>query len=154
MKFKRQERYERFEWTARKLKLASGRPVRQAKTQTERYPLLADQLPAPAEFNQDAETQRRNEARATAEARMRAHCARVWRESRSDFFKATPAQQDAIRAGWNAWRGPLTAHYFRYMVDEHTGVMEARSKAFKARERESLQRILSARTAQATLDLA
>lgn len=153
MRFTRQERYERFEWTARKLQSAIAKPERQARKVAERYPLLADVLPVPVPFDQETETLRRRAAMESSEARMRSLHARVWRESRRDFFRADAHQQDVIRNAWKAWRGPTTAFYFRYIVDEHTGVMEARSQTFRARHSEARMRINLARSAQADLCL-
>ena len=62
---------------------------------------------------------------------MRALYTRVWRESRRDYFKADVCTREVIRRAWAAWAGPLTCMYFRYVVDLHTGVMEARSQTFK-----------------------
>lgn len=132
MRFQRCERYECFEWTKRKLAFASNRRSREVTKIEERYPLLAEQIePFTPTFDADNEAHARNARIQSSEARMRALYARVWKESRRDFFRATPEQKQAIREAWLAWTGPVTCLYFRYVVDLHTGVMEQRRAAFK-----------------------
>lgn len=95
-------------------------------------PLLAPVLPKPHAFDANAELAARQSTRIQAERRTRDFTARVWRESRRDYFAATEQQREKIRDAWNQWRGPATVLYFRYLVDLHTGVMEERSR--RARE--------------------
>lgn len=135
MKFKRMERYEDFEWTKRKLAFASNRLNREQSKIDANYPLIADQVaPLTPAFDADNEALARNARIKSSEARMRALYARVWKESRRDFFRATPEQMQAIRDDWRTWRGPLTSMYFRYVVDLHTGVVEQRREAFKQQQ--------------------
>lgn len=136
MRFHPLPRYEGFNWTPRKQALAASRPARELAKARAALPLLVDQLPEPAPVDLDALAARRQTLLAAADARMRALTARYWREARRDYFAATQAQRAAIHAAWAAWRGPLTALYFRYVVDLHTGVVEARSQAFRLREGE------------------
>lgn len=122
MRFTPYGRADAFAWTSRKLANAAKRGDRIAKREQDRYPLLADQLVKPAQFDADAESARR------------------------DMQAATLDQQAGIRAAWLAWRGPTTATYFRYIVDLHTGVVEQRSSAHKAREgaiRAEVRRIIN-----------
>lgn len=136
MKFKRMERFERATWTKRKLALATSKPERVSQKLHNDYPLIADQLPVPKAFDADAELARRQALQDSAQVRQRAHEARCWRAARGNFFRATPEQQEAIRSAWRAWRGPLTAFYFGYVVDVATGEYEARCKSARDRERE------------------
>ena len=153
MKFARREHMTGFEWTHRKLLAAESRPARERRRQVARYPLFADQAPEPAPFDPHLEARLRDQCARQAEQRTRDFHARVWRAARRDMQRASPEQQSAIRAGWQAWTGPCTSTYFRYVVDVHTGVMAQREAAFRARQslvREEVARLLHA---QRRLDL-
>lgn len=143
-------RYERFEWTPRKLSAAANRPLRQAQQLRQSMPLLAAVLPQPAPFDAHQERINRQAHITSFEGTMRALHARVWKESRSDYFAATDAQREAIRTGWRQWRGPTTSLYFRYMVDLHIGVMQARSESYAVAQ----QAVRSARQRQRACQLA
>ena len=145
---------EGFAWTSRKLAAAQGRGARDAKRAQERYPLLAEQLPIPAPLDADAEAARRDLEMRESEQRIRDFHARVWRQARHDFQQAYPEQKAAIRAGWQAWTGPVTSLYYRYMVDLHLGVMRQRTDAMRARDRAARIKLLSAMQAQNTLEFA
>jgi len=145
MKFDRRQRIPAFEWTRRKLLAAQSRPARQHARELARYPLFADQTPAPAPmaFDPHVEARLREQCARDSEQRMRDLFSRVWRESRRDMQHATHDQQQAIREAWGAWTGPRTSLYFRYVVDVHTGVMAAREAALaasKALARDELRR--------------
>jgi hypothetical protein len=98
-----------------------------------------------------AEADMRAAAHRAAEQRWRDFEARVWRESRRDARAATPQQQAAIRAHWQAWRGPATALYFRYVVDLYTGVIELRRPASQARPPAVAAGVMAGQPTQGTL---
>lgn len=151
MRFQRIERYERFTWTKRKEACALARPARQAARLRKAMPLLAEQIEVGAPVDLDDEAASRQARLDRSEQRIRAHYATVWRESRRDYFDASEAQKAAIRAHWNEWRGPRTCLYFRYVVDLHTGVDEARIKAMRQRQAEIHRRIAGDAATQTTL---
>lgn len=151
MKFTRHERPQRFQWTNRKLSAAQSKARRQAEKVKVRYPLLAEVLPLPTALDIDDESVRRQNAIDEFTFTLRAFHARVWRESRRDYFAGTIEQRASIRNAWTSWRGPTTSLYFRYIVDVHTGVMAARGKTFKDRERFSRSVITKLRAAQGKL---
>lgn len=134
MRFAKTERYERLNWTDRKKKMAASRPARDLAKARAALPLLADQLEAAPPVDLDVEAERRQARLDAAEHRMRELAAKHWRNARRQYFAATPAQRDAIRSAWAAWRGPSTARYFQYLVDVETGVMEQRSERMRRRE--------------------
>jgi len=154
MKFQRVERYERFAWTKRKQTMALSRPERHAEKLRRKLPLLADQIEAEAEvIDLDAEERIRQERQDNSEKRMRAFYARVWREARADYFAATNAQREAMRAHWAAWTGPATCLMFRYVVDEHNGTTEARMRRMRERDAAIRADVLRGLIAQGQLDL-
>lgn len=153
MRFTRYERLEPFAWTGRKLAMAQSKAARQNKKLKRRYPLIASVLPVAAQFDFDEESNRRQLAAASFTANRRAFHARVWRESRGDYFRASETQRADIRSAWAAWTGPTTSTYFRYVVDLCTGVVALRSEAAKARERDIRAVRASSRAAQGQLDL-
>lgn len=148
MRFSRYPRVEVFEWTKRKLTLAERRPQRQAMKLASNYPLIASVLEPPQAFDLERETESRRLAYQRSEQRMRAFHARIWRESRKNFFLASDAQRALIRSAWLEWRGPTTSTYFRYLVDLHTGVMKARSERFRAAEKQRRLSILALSSSQ------
>ena len=153
MRFTRYERLEPFTWTGKKLAMARSKAARQSKKLKNRYPLIAEVLPVAAEFDFDEESIRRHRAAASFAANRRAFHARVWRESRGDYFRASETQRADIRSAWASWTGPTTSTYFRYVVDLCTGVVALRSEAAKARERDTRAVWASSRAAQGQLDL-
>ncbi len=153
MLFTPYSRPEQFTWTARKLAAAKSKPDRKALQQDQQYPLLVGLLPTPAPFDQQAETERRRLVDLKQISTMRDFHAGVWKAARRDFFAADHDQKHAIRTAWRDWTGPRTSTYFRYLVDLHTGVMEARSIAFRAREREQRAIVVAVIRAQASFDL-
>lgn len=154
MKFQRVERYERYLWTKRKQAMVLSRPEREAKKLREALPLLADQIEVQHRvIDLDAEERMRQERQDSSEKRMRAFYARVWREARADYFAASQDQRDAMRAHWAGWRGPATCLMFRYVVDVHTGALEARTKKMREREAAVREEVRAGMRAQATLDL-
>jgi hypothetical protein len=134
MRFDKMTRYEPLNWTARKRALAASRPERDLAKARAALPLLADQLEAAAPVDLDAAARRRQALLDGAEARMRSLTAAQWRSTRAAYFAATEAQRAAIRAAWAVWRGPLKPLYLRHLVEHETGVTQARSRAFRARE--------------------
>lgn len=148
MRFTRYPRVEPFEWTKRKLTLAANRPDREAVKMANTYPLIAALLEPPKPFDLECETERRRLALQRSDQRMRTFHARVWRESRRDFFLASDAQRTMIRSAWREWRGPTTSTYFRYLVDLHTGIMEARSERFRAAEKQRRLSALASKSCQ------
>lgn len=62
--------------------------------------------------------------------------------------------QAAIQAHWRVWRGPVTCWYFRYVVDLHTGALEARTRAMREREAAVRDQVLRQLDAQRELPLA
>jgi hypothetical protein len=124
------------------------RPARQAQKVASDYPLIAEVLETPPPFDLARETEQRCHRRLQSEQRMRALHARVWRESRRDYFGATEEQRELIRSAWNDWTGPTTSLYFRYVVDLHTGVMEARSERFRVAEQQRRLQARATRSAQ------
>lgn len=151
MKFHRVEKYGQLEITARKLRLMESKPERERKALAAKLPLLADLLPQAAPVDVRAAVQERQRRADASEQRMRSLYARVWRESRRDFFAANPAQQTAIREAWAGWSGPRTCLYYRYVVDLHTGVMAARSEKFQREQAEARDLRVAAREAQTNL---
>jgi hypothetical protein len=153
MRFSRTERYEPLSWTDRKKKLAASRPARDLAKARAALPLLADQLEAALPVDLDAEAQRRQALLDAAERRMREMTARHWRCARRQYFAASPAQQEAIRAAWAAWQGPSTAGNFQYLVDVATGVMEQRSARMRARDAELRRSIAEQEARQGVLSI-
>lgn len=153
MRFTRYARYEDFDWTPRKLAMARSKPDRQQKKVEERFPLLASILPPPAAFDEEAERARRRERLRKTEIDQRARLARLWRACRRDFFAASEEQKDLIRQAWATWAGPTTGLYYRYVVDLHTGIVDARSAAFRQQEQQRLNDLLQRARAQGSLDL-
>lgn len=153
MRFTRHPKIELFQWTKRKLALANSWPERQARKLARDYPLISDLLQAPQAFDLEKETEHRQDGQLRSYRQMRDFDARVWREARRDYFLACDEQRAAIRAAWLAWRGPTTCLYFRYVVDLHTGVMEARYERSRAEQREHLLQALAERSRQAALPL-
>jgi hypothetical protein len=155
MRFQRTPRYGDYELTPRKAALARTRPQRAFEREKARLPLLADQLaPPPAlHFDPEAERLQRERRHREIEERMRGFEARVWREARRDAQAASPETRAAIRAAWNAWTGPATALYFRWVVDEHTGANEARRLASIENARKIRDVVLAGMRAQTSLDL-
>lgn len=84
---------------------------------------------------------------------MREMTARHWRCARRQYFASTPAQRDAIRSAWLAWRGPLTALYFQYLVDVETGVMQKRTECMRRRDSELRRAIAEEMARQAVLPI-
>lgn len=152
MNFLRYGRHEDFCWTAKKLAKASTKPARQLKKMHQNYPLIADVLPTPAAFSADEEAQRRQQSNQGFELGLRTFHARVWREARRDFFAASFIQREAIRRGWSTWAGPRTSLYFRYVVDLHTGVIQARSSVFIADQVRLIHQVRQQRIAQDQFD--
>jgi hypothetical protein len=141
MKFKRMERYEPVDLTPRKLANAERRIARQCERLVADYPLFADQLEQPAPLDPERELRHRQQLLSSAEKRMRDLQAKHWRQARREYFQATPEQRAAIMAAWNAWRGPLRASNFQYLVDVHNGTMEARSRKFREEQAAIARRI-------------
>lgn len=133
MKFTRVERYGAIDITARKVKLMQNKPHRQHAKMVKKMPLLASLLPSPESVQVDVPAEiRQRQARADAsEQRMRALYSRVWRESRRDYFEADAACRAFIRQSWDAWTGPRTCMYYRYIVDLGTGVDDQRREKFR-----------------------
>lgn len=134
MKFQRTKKYGQIEFTARKLSMLESGPERKRKALAAKLPLLADLLPIPAPVDVRAVIEERQQRADACEQRTRSLYARVWRESRRDFFAANNAQRAEIRNAWDAWTGPRTCMYYRYVVDLHTGIMAARSERFKRQQ--------------------
>ncbi len=153
MRFKRTERYERLRWTPRKETFALNRPLREAKRLRKALPLLADQIDAEGEVDVEQEQRARQAQLDRNERDQRAFTARVWREARADYFGSAPKVQVAIRAHWAGWTGPLTCLYFRYVVDVHTGAIEARDEAARERDAALLAMALRDLGAQGELEL-
>ena len=153
MKFDRRQRVSSFEWTSRMLQAAETRAERRRQREISYYPLFVEQVPSCAPFDPHVEARLRDQCARQAEHRMRALLARVWHESRRDMQRASPMQRQAIREGWDNWRGPRTATYFRYVVDLHTGVAAQRSRDFQARQVASMQGFIRSLQAQRGLDL-
>lgn len=153
MRFAKTERYEPLNWTDRKKKMAASRPARDLAKARAALPLLAEQLEAAPPVDLDVEAQRRQERLDVAERRMREMTARHWRCARRQYFASTPAQRDAIRSAWLAWRGPLTALYFQYLVDVETGVMQKRTECMRRRDSELRRAIAEEMARQAVLPI-
>lgn len=119
-------------WTQRKLAMASSKGERDRAREAARLPLFADQVPAAPRFDLQAETAARQAHQDRSIQSQRDFDARVWREARRDYFAAAPEIRARIRAAWSTWRGPTTCLYFRYVVDEATGVMQRRAEAQRA----------------------
>lgn len=151
MRFERKARWGTFAWTPRKRAAAASHGARVQARQQARYPLIADQFAPPPPFDEDAEARIRTDAHRATEQLHRDFEARVWKESRRDARAATPEQQQAIRKHWQAWRGPATALYFRYVVDLHTGVLERRQQASRTRDRAIAQQVFGTGDAQGSL---
>jgi hypothetical protein len=154
MRFERVPRYEPLRWTSRKQALALSRPLRQAERLRKALPLLADQIEAEGVVDVDQEQVERQARLSRIEREQRAFVARVWRASRADYFGASAAVRAAIQAHWRAWRGPVTCLYFRYVVDLHTGALEARTRAMREREAAARDQVLRQLDAQRELPLA
>ena len=52
--------------------------------------------------------------------------ARVWRESRRDYFQAPAEVRQKIKSLWDQWAGQKTSTTFRYLVDRCTGAYAKR----------------------------
>ncbi|WP_440986244.1 hypothetical protein ACQHIH_21325 (plasmid) [Xanthomonas sontii] len=141
MKFQRFRRYGKIDITARKLRAIEKKPARDRKKQAEKMPLLADLLPPALPANVEQVIEARQAQSDAFERDMRARNARTWRESRRDYFAAGEQTRFVIRDAWRRWTGPRTCGYFRYVVDLHTGVMEARCQKYQKAQAESLARI-------------
>lgn len=142
-----------FTWTSRKLAAAHGRGARAIKRNQDRYPLLADQMPAPEVLDVNMEAQRRDTSMREAEQRLRDFHASVWRAARRDAQGSATAQRDAIRVAWATWTGPVTSIYFRYIVDFHTGVMERRALAMREKTNAVRINLINAHQAQQSMEL-
>lgn len=143
MRFQRFQRYEAFQWTPRSLVMAASRQTRDETKIQKRYPLIAQQMQAARDpFDADKELQLRNARAQSSDLRMRQLQAKHWRNARSDYFKATPEVQAAIRLDWQNWRGPLRPLYYQYVVDLHTGVVQQRRDKFKQEQLQLQQRLL------------
>ncbi|QRD62661.1 hypothetical protein H8Z72_22695 (plasmid) [Xanthomonas citri pv. citri] len=138
MKFKRAERYSKIDITARKIRLIETRPERELKRLSAKLPLLAGVLSAPVPVDVRSELQARQAKSDAFERSMRALNAKVWRDSRRDYFAADDATRDAIRRAWDHWSGPRTSGNFRYVVDSKTGVQAARLHSYRVERAEAL----------------
>lgn len=147
MKFKRMARYETTTMTERKARAFE----RKQEKMRERYPLFPDQIQV---RSLEEETARRLMAQRSSEDSMRQFHARVWRESRRDYWRASDEQRAAVRQMWAGWAGPSDSTYFRYVVDYCTGVMEERDRKMKADRAASRARIDASVGAQTAMELA
>lgn len=136
MKFERYPRYEPITLTQRK---AAAFALKQKK-ERERYPLFADHV-ASEQHSLDTEMARRDGARESIEASMRARYASTWRRSRARYFSLPVDIQAQIRAKWNSWVGPLTPNYFAWMVDTLSGDQAKRLEQCERERREIIARI-------------
>lgn len=146
MKFKKTERFGKLEITDRKIRLLEAKPERDRKRLGQKMPLLADQLPPSEPVDIQANLAARQVQSDRFERSMRALEARCWRESRRDYFSASEDVREEIRCSWQKWTGPRTSGNFRYVVDKHTGVAEARRQRY-AREQAEGAAIISERAA-------
>lgn len=121
-----------FAWTPRKLAMASSKAERERAHEQARLPLLADLLPPAPRFDLAAETAARQIQHDKSLQSQRDFTARVWRAARRDYFNASAEVRCEIRSQWQAWRGPATCLYFRYVVDVATGVQQQRVEASRA----------------------
>jgi hypothetical protein len=153
MRFSRRPKSEGYVWTARKESAFLNRHKRIAKRIERDIPLFADQYKPQAETDIDAEKARRDEMAFKSDRTMRDLDAKVWRAARKAYFESSPEIRGAIRAEWNAWRGPLYGQYFIYVVEKHTGEAERRSQRCAAERRALLERIFRGRPVQADLSL-
>lgn len=138
MQFAKRARMDAITITARKAAAIARRHQREL----DKYPLLHGEIEAARLSIPEIEAQR-NLQSSEYEQRLRNQDARVWRESRRDFFRSPAETQDAIRKMWMAWAGPRTPLYYRYCVDQCTGEGCRRIAAMKARSLEIRQAVRS-----------
>lgn len=129
MIFFRRPRLERITLEGRKAAAFRRRQARELV----RYPLLAAEI-AESQIGIDEAEARRNAIAERFEQFHRDFEARVWKESRRDFFASDEAIREEIRRMWAGWAGPKTCLYFRYVVDRCTGQFERRATEAKNRE--------------------
>ncbi len=155
MRFKRMERYERVEWTPRKLAAFLGRETRQRRKVDEAFALLGAALlepPAPV-ADPDAELAARRALSADSERRMRDLTARQWRHGRAQYQACDPVTHEAIRKAWAAWTGPATPVMFIYVVEQHTGEAKRRRQGYRRADAELRERIRAKTPAQGEMAL-
>ncbi len=155
MRFQRMQRYERFEWTPRKLQSFLQRGERQPRKVDQTYPLLGAALlvqPAPAPGT-DAELAARRAANTVCEKRMRDLNAGHWWRARAQYFGCEPDARHVIRRAWNAWTGPANAQMFPYVVEQHSGAAEARRQRVRAVDVVLRQQLHATVTTQTELEL-
>ena len=129
MKFFRYERRQLITLEGRKAAAFHRRQARELA----RYPLLAAEI-AETQISIDEAEARRNAIGERSEQYQRDFNARVWKESRRDYFASAAPIRQAIRTMWQGWAGPKTCIYFRYVVDRCTGEFERRSQVAKERD--------------------
>lgn len=112
--------------TSRQITMAINKPVRQAKKQQQKAPLLAALLTAEplGDFDPVAEYNRRQALKDHSTQSTRNFHAQTWLKARKRLFELDPATQRGIIEHWN-WLTrrhlPATAVYFAGVVDKLSG---------------------------------
>ena len=146
MRFTRFLRFERVLMTARK----ESAFLRKQSRERSQYPLLAEQI-AVQQRSVAEEEERRNKTVNSAETRLRAFHARVWREGRALYFAATAEQRERLQTHWRKWTGPTTSIYFKVMIEELVGITALRLAEIAARDRKIRDKVCREVTAQEAL---
>jgi hypothetical protein len=115
------------------------------------YPLFSDQIEAPRALSVDEEKERRERLLHRSERRMRDLFAEQWRRLRREYFACTPDVRARIMDDWRCWRGPANPVCFSYVIEQHNGVGEEKSRRHREREAAMIARIDAARAAQTAL---
>lgn len=151
MRFDRTPKVEGLRWTPRMQALHLSRQNR-ARDRIERaYPLFSDQIEVALALSVDEERERRERLLYQSEQRMRDLYAQQWRRLRREYFACTPDVRARIMEAWKAWRGPARPVCFAYVIEQHNGVGEEKSRRYREREAAMIARIDAARAAQTAL---
>ena len=151
MRFDRYTKVERLRWTPRMEALHLSRQERATEKIARAYPLFSDQIEAPNALSVGEEKERRERLLFQSEQRMRDLFAKQWRGARREYFACAPDVRVRIMEAWKRWRGPANPVSLSYVIEQHNGVAEEKSRRFREREAAMIARIDAARAAQTAL---
>ncbi|MGF6851122.1 hypothetical protein [Paraburkholderia sp. CI3] len=151
MRFDRQPRAEGLRWTPRMEALHLSRQERAREKIDRAYPLFSDQIEAPQALSVVEERERRERLLYQTEQRMRDLFAQQWRSLRREYFACAPDVRARIMEVWEGWRGPANPVSLAYVIEQHNGVGEEKSRRHREREAAMIARIDAARAAQTAL---
>ncbi|MGF6836442.1 hypothetical protein QF001_000309 [Paraburkholderia youngii] len=151
MRFDRTPKVEGLRWTSRMQALHLSRQDRAREKIERAYPLFSDQIETPQALSVDEERERRERLLYQSEQRMRDLRAQQWRRLRREYFACTPGVRARILEAWKAWRGPANPVCFAYVIEQHNGVGEEKSRRHREQEAAMIARIDAARAAQTAL---